>query len=336
ETYFKSGGYPEVYLDNPTPPAPSKAQRAERALGGRRQGVRRGHQAFDAVPTPARSLEEWVALRDMALSVSSAGVSGGRAAASGVGGWMRRGAAPHSSRWRPPAIRCIGWDPEGILGPPRGGHISRLEIKRRLEKDTDAREAFNRQVLEEKERRRALRQSRVVPETVPELLEYFLDTDARELEYEIARLRPRLNKELFDHLQLELAQLRFAVNRTKEMEDRLIELDAMQKVLLEGTEAYDKMQEDLVLAKERLARILQSKDRKATVWLSHIFWLLLLLFYLKMVSLNMEPCFSQLLEMVERNELRRSVLALLDENIASAIQNNQVRTFGPSIALEIP
>uniref|UniRef100_A0A1D1Y671 Malate dehydrogenase n=1 Tax=Anthurium amnicola TaxID=1678845 RepID=A0A1D1Y671_9ARAE len=234
----------------------------------------------------------------MALSISGGGVSGSGSPASGTSAWGRRGAAPAgvapSSSWRSRAIRCIGWDPEGVLGPPRGGHIARLELKRRLEKDAGAREAFDRQLREEKERRRALRQSRVVPETVAGLVEYFLDTEARELEFEISRLRPRLNKELFDHLQLELAQLRFAVSRTKEMEDRLIELEAMQKVLLEGTEAYDKMQDDLVLAKERLTKILQSKDKKAT-----------------------------LLEMVERNELSRSVLALLDENIASAIKNDQ-------------
>ncbi|XP_010919048.1 uncharacterized protein [Elaeis guineensis] len=199
-----------------------------------------------------------------------------------------------SSRRPSQRISCVGWDPEGILGPPQGGHIARLEFKRRLEKDADAREDFNRQVREEKERRRARREARMVPETNEGLVEYFLDTEARELEFEIARLRSRLNKEFFDHLQLELGKLRFAVTRTKEMEDSIIELEAMQKVLLEGTEAYDKMETDLVLAKERLMKILQSKDRKAT-----------------------------LLEMVEQNELNRSVLALLDENIASALKNEQ-------------
>ena len=34
-----------------------------------------------------------------------------------------------------------------------------------------------------------------------------------------------------------------------------------------SVEAYDKMEADLVSTKERLMRILQSKDRKATVWL---------------------------------------------------------------------
>lgn len=193
-----------------------------------------------------------------------------------------------------PRISCIGWDPEGVLGPPKGGHIARLEFKKRLEKDAGAREAYVQQLKEEQERRRAERQARVVPETNDGLLEYFLDSEAREITFEISRLRPRLNEEFFDHIKLELGQLRFAVSRTKEMEDRVIELEAIQKVLLEGIEAYDKMEADLVSAKERLMKILQSKDKKST-----------------------------LLEMVGRNELNRSVLALLDENIASALESNQ-------------
>lgn len=34
--------------------------------------------------------------------------------------------------------------------------------------------------------------SRVAPDTPEGLIEYFLDTEAREIEYEISRLRPRL------------------------------------------------------------------------------------------------------------------------------------------------
>ncbi|PKA54183.1 hypothetical protein AXF42_Ash000016 [Apostasia shenzhenica] len=191
-------------------------------------------------------------------------------------------------------ISCIGWDPEGILGPPKGGHIARLELRRRLGKDAEAREEFNRQIREESERRRSRREARVAPETNEGLVEYFLDTEARDIEFEIAKLRPRLNKDFFDHIQLELGNLRFAISRTEEMDDRLLELEAMQKVLLEGTEAYDKMEGDLVSTKLRLMKILQSKDRNST-----------------------------LLEMVERNELSRSVLVLLDENIANALKNDQ-------------
>ncbi|CAB4279630.1 unnamed protein product [Prunus armeniaca] len=199
---------------------------------------------------------------------------------------------PRSSR--PTRISCIGWDPEGVLGPPQTGHLARIEFKRRMERDADAREAFERQVIEEKERRRALRESRAEPDTAEELIEYFLNTEAQEIEFEISRLRPRLDKEFFSHLQYELGQLRFAVSKTQDIEDRLIELEALQKALQEGTEAYDKMQTDLIKAKQSLTKVLTSKDVKAT-----------------------------LLEMVERNELNRSFLTLLDENIANAHKGNQ-------------
>ncbi|XP_010259055.1 PREDICTED: uncharacterized protein LOC104598603, partial [Nelumbo nucifera] len=187
-----------------------------------------------------------------------------------------------------------GKDPEGLLGPPQTGHIARREFQRRLERDAEAREAFQLQIREEQERRRALRQSRVPPETSAELIEYFLDTEAQELEFEVARLRHQLNEEFFSHLQSEVGQLRFAVTRTEAMEDRLVELETMQKVLLEATEAYDKMQVDLITARESLTKILTSKNIKAT-----------------------------LLEMVERNKLNRSLLTLLDENIAGAQKSNQ-------------
>lgn len=219
-----------------------------------------------------------------------AAIGGSIASTFGSGGLRTLSKKPHFRR----RVSCIGWDPEGVLGPPKGGHIARFELRQRLEKDAKVREDLSRQVREEQERRRALREARVQPETNEGLVEYLLDTEARDIEFEIARLRPRLTKDFFESIQIEIAKQRFAVSRTKEIEDRLIELEAMQKVLLEGTEAYDSMVGDLVLAKERLKRILQSKDRNST-----------------------------LLEMVERNELSRSVLALLDENIADALKNDQ-------------
>ncbi|CAA2995302.1 Hypothetical predicted protein [Olea europaea subsp. europaea] len=204
----------------------------------------------------------------------------------------------HSTKFTKPRnlttkIRCIGWDPEGILRAPQTGHIAKQEFKRRLEKDAEAKEAFERHVREEKEHRRALRESRVIPDTAAELVEYFLDTEAQEIEFEIARMRPRLNEEFFLHLKGELGKLRFAVSKTQEMEDRLIELEALQKALQEGT-AYDKMQDELVNARKNLMKILTSDNVKTT-----------------------------LLEMVEQNELNRSLLTLLDENIANAYHANQ-------------
>ncbi|KAK6274893.1 hypothetical protein POUND7_004602 [Theobroma cacao] len=191
-------------------------------------------------------------------------------------------------------ISCVQWDPDGIFGPPQTGHLARLEFKRRLERDAGARDAFEQHLREEKERRLALRQSREIPDTPAELIEYFLDTEAQEIEFEIARLRQRLDEEFFSHLKFEIGQIRFAVSKTEDMEDKLIELEALQKALQEGIEAYDKMQADLITAKKSLTKILTSKDIKAT-----------------------------LLEMVEGNELNRSLLTLLDENIANAHRGNQ-------------
>ncbi|KAL8064425.1 hypothetical protein ABFX02_01G089100 [Erythranthe guttata] len=203
---------------------------------------------------------------------------------------------PTKPRVHSTKIRCIGWDPEGVLGAPKGDHISRLEFKRRLDKDADAREAFERQVREEKDRMRALRENRVAPDTEEKLVEYFLDTEAQEIEFEIARLRPRLNEEFFSHLKLELGKLRFAVSKTQDVEDRIFELETLSKALQEGIEAYDRMQSELVTARSSLMKLFTSKDVKAT-----------------------------LLDMVESNELNRSLLTLLDENIATAYQGNQTQ-----------
>lgn len=200
-----------------------------------------------------------------------------------------------SSRASPPLrISCVGWDPEGLLGPPTGGHIARRTFQKTLEKDKEAREAFEKQVRIEKEARRAARQARVVPQTNSELVNFLLDTETQDIEFEIARCRPRLDEDFFSFLQREIGSARFSVNRTKETEDRLVELEALNKVLQEGIEAYDKMTIDMLGAKERLGKLLASKDKKAT-----------------------------LLEMLEKNELDRSLLALLDENIAAANSQGQ-------------
>ncbi|XP_044983763.1 uncharacterized protein LOC123450703 [Hordeum vulgare subsp. vulgare] len=123
--------------------------------------------------------------------------------------------APRPASRRPPTTRravankisCIGWDPEGILVPPQPGHIVQLEFRRRLDSAADARAAFDLQVKEEQERRR--KERKVIH------IHSVHDADnggAREIE--IGRLRPRLNKAFFDHIQREIAQIKFAVTET--------------------------------------------------------------------------------------------------------------------------
>ncbi|XVF13308.1 hypothetical protein REPUB_Repub08aG0197500 [Reevesia pubescens] len=116
-------------------------------------------------------------------------------------------------------------DPEGISEAPQTGvrgHLARLEFKRRLERDAEAREAFEQHLREEEERRRALRESREIPDTPAELIEYFLDTEAQEIEFEIARLRQRLVVSTF----------------YLDTEDRLIRLEALPMALQEGIGIY--------------------------------------------------------------------------------------------------
>ncbi|XP_024386124.1 uncharacterized protein [Physcomitrium patens] len=193
-------------------------------------------------------------------------------------------------------ITNIGWDPEGILGAPVPHHIARREFAKKVAEDAEYKEKVERQLQAEKEARRLAREARVVPESHKDLLEYFLTTEGPEMEYEVARCRTRLTPEFFSFLKSEIGSLRFAVNKTVEVEDRIGELEVLQSVLQEGVEAYDKLATDLTGARERLSRILTAKDKRAT-----------------------------LLEMAGENQLDRSLLALLDENIATASKANEVQ-----------
>lgn len=191
-------------------------------------------------------------------------------------------------------ISNVGWDPEGILPAPVPHHITRRSYAKKIAEDAEYKEKIERQLREEKEARRLVREARVVPDNHKDLLEFFLMTSGEEMEFEVARCRPKLTEEFFSFIKAEVGSLRFAVNQTVEIEDRIGELEVLQKVLREGTEAYDRLAGDLVSAKAKLSRILVAKDKKAT-----------------------------LLEMAGENQLDISLLALLDENIATATKANE-------------
>lgn len=56
-------------------------------------------------------------------------------------------------------ICIVRKDPEGVFkAPVQPGHIERLEFKKRFEKDSEAKEAYERHLIEEKQRRESLRQ----------------------------------------------------------------------------------------------------------------------------------------------------------------------------------
>ncbi|KAK4761585.1 hypothetical protein SAY87_029469 [Trapa incisa] len=102
------------------------------------------------------------------------------------------------------------------------------------------------------------------------MVEYFLDTEAQEIEFEIARMRLRLDEEFFAHLRMELGQLRFAVSKTQDMEDRLIELEALQKALLEGIEKNEINISLLALLDENIASAHIGNQKKAAEFMEKV------------------------------------------------------------------
>lgn len=49
-------------------------------------------------------------------------------------------------------------------------------------------------------------QARSEPKTNDEIINYFLDTEAKEMHYEIARCRPLLSPDFFSHLQTKICE----------------------------------------------------------------------------------------------------------------------------------
>eukprot|EP00850_Spirogloea_muscicola_P013290 SM000089S23846 [mRNA] locus=s89:345175:347169:- [translate_table: standard] len=187
-------------------------------------------------------------------------------------------------------------DPENILAAPQPGHIGRRVFQKRAAQDEAFRKQAEADAAAERERRAAARAAREVPTSTDGLIEFFLATEAQEFEYEVARNRRRLTEEFFEQLGREIGELRFATQRSPQTEDRLVELQALEKVLKEGMESHDRMTSNFVVAKDRLAKILASENKKAT-----------------------------LLEMAGQNEIDRNLLALLDQNIADASDAGQAQ-----------
>eukprot|EP00897_Mesotaenium_endlicherianum_P008534 jgi/Mesen1/7709/ME000405S06994 len=79
-----------------------------------------------------------------------------------------------------------------------------------------------------------IREARVVPDGDEGLLQYFLDTEVQEMEFEVARCRQRITGEFLRFLTKEMGLIRFAATPSLQQQDRLAELQALEKVLLEG------------------------------------------------------------------------------------------------------
>ncbi|KAI3427954.1 hypothetical protein D9Q98_006344 [Chlorella vulgaris] len=190
------------------------------------------------------------------------------------------------------------WDPEGLFkDAPRAGLIDRKLVQKEVANDKQ----YDVKMLQFAEAERAelqkKRDARKVPTIMEELTEYFLDTEAPEMEFEIARCRPLITAEYFAFLDTRIGLERFA---TVPDEDRLAELEGLREYLKAAVEAVDTAAASLAAPQERLKRLLEAKDKKA-----------------------------MLLEMAGNNEVDRAFIDLLDQNIegATAAKNEPAADF---------
>lgn len=183
-------------------------------------------------------------------------------------------------------VVAVGWDPEGILAAPKGGHIQRRYIQKQameneeLKAEMDKARAEARKELEEK------RESRVQPTTHAQIVEYLLDTESDEMKFETARVRPLITDEFLSYLSEQIGLQRFGKSPN---EERLAELEALKEFLQDAIKALDESTVNAAAPADRLRQLLQAPDKRAT-----------------------------LLEMAGNNLIDQPLLDLLQQNIAAA------------------
>ncbi|KAJ9522404.1 hypothetical protein QJQ45_008303 [Haematococcus lacustris] len=199
-------------------------------------------------------------------------------------------------------------DPEELYkGIPVSNVIQRRMMKKQMEVDKEFAKAMNSASDELRKEALLRRETRRPPGTHEELVEYFLNTLAEDLEHEVAKYRPRLTPDFFHrYLDSVLGAERFAA---KPDEDKLAELDLLRSYLAQASAAVDATGQLaelfmagavlLVLAcscvsattsaADRLKTLLSAKDKKAMI-----------------------------LEMAANNQIDQPLMMLLDQNIQMA------------------
>ncbi|KAK9909063.1 hypothetical protein WJX75_006635 [Coccomyxa subellipsoidea] len=181
---------------------------------------------------------------------------------------------------------AVGWDPEGILAAPKGGHISRRQLQKQIVDDKELQEQMEKERQKARAELQARREARKLPETQAEIVEFFLETESDEMEFEVARCRPLLTEDLFAYVQQQISEERF---KTSANQDRVAELELLLNYLKGAVEKLDSAVQGKVTPLERMKKLLTSKDKKAT-----------------------------LLEMAGNNEIDTALLDLLQQNIDGA------------------
>lgn len=186
---------------------------------------------------------------------------------------------------------AVGWDPEGILAAPKGGHISRRFIAKQSEQNEELKEQMNKAREEARKELSQQREARKQPTSHAELVEYLLDTEGGEMNFEVARTRPLLTDDLFAYLKDNISNERFAKTPN---EQRLQELEALESFLMDAVKALDEVTSKAAAPAERLRKLLQAPDKR-----------------------------QALLDMAAANEIDQPMLDLLKQNIAAASASGQ-------------
>ncbi|KAG2483075.1 hypothetical protein HYH03_018056 [Edaphochlamys debaryana] len=185
-------------------------------------------------------------------------------------------------------VYAVNYDPENLFGksPPAPGVIQRRMQQKMMQENKEF--AAQMQRAKDDVRRQVLlrREARNVPTDDLELIEFMLNTEAEDMEFEVARCRPRFTPAFFAKLSTIIGQERFAA---KPDQERLAELDTLRQYLEEGVEAIDKAVGKTASAAERLKKLLTAKDKKECI-----------------------------LEMAAANEIDQALIDLLTQNIEAA------------------
>lgn len=195
-------------------------------------------------------------------------------------------------------------DPENLF---KGRAVESGIINRRMQQKMSQMDKADMQRAKDDIRKAVVtrREARAPPNDHYQLVEFLLTTDAEDMEYEVARCRPRLTVEFFRQLDGLVGRERFAI---KPDQDRIAELETLRQYLEEAVEAVDKAVTKTASAADRLKKLLTSRDKKQTI-----------------------------LDMAAANEIDMGLVDLLTQNIeaAKAAEQEQAAEFMEKVRVAV-
>lgn len=142
------------------------------------------------------------------------------------------------------------------------GIIDRKLMGNRAQEDQKSKSVMETFMEAHKQEVQFRRDSREVPEDKYELIEFFLETEATDMNYEVARCRPNLDDEFFTILNKQIGMEQLSLEKD---EDKLAELEMLRDYLTEAIEAIDVATNQVSAAPERLKKLLESPNKKDTL-----------------------------------------------------------------------